>query len=172
MLTPNFTANQTALLPTTLSVTDASTGSDAAITQRRIYLIKADETYLVPSGTTTDFIQWAYAQSIKTIANVLSEDVALNIQVDWLDVDDEVLYTKTILYDLPNFGELFDLGLCKQMASTPNIINSTDFFLNKMKFRVCLDSAAQAVSLGDDIYSAQGALDIETYLQSNTQFFY
>src|SRR4051812_32015248 len=96
-LTPNFVASQAGGTPQNLTLTDSSTGSDGAITQRRIYLVQADGTYLTPSGSTTDYIAWAYANASITISDILSNDIALSILVQWLSVTNVVLYDKTIL---------------------------------------------------------------------------
>ena len=58
-ISPNFTATQSYNTPSIFTLTDTSTGTDATITQRRVYLLKANGTYLVPAGTLTNYIQWS-----------------------------------------------------------------------------------------------------------------
>src|SRR3990172_265316 len=98
MLTPNFTASQNSGTPSVITLTDSSTGSDVAITQRRAYLLQANGEDLGPTGTSTYYIQWAYANSSIDI-DVLSVDTALSITVQWLNVSNTVLYTKTIAFN-------------------------------------------------------------------------
>jgi len=57
-LTPAFTFVNPAGVPSSVIGTDTSTGSDVLIVSRRIYFEKTDGTYLVPSGTVTDYIPW------------------------------------------------------------------------------------------------------------------
>ena len=99
MLTPNFTASQSSGLPSNILLTDTSTGSDSSIVARRVYLLQADGTYLVPTGTTTQYILWAYADSTISI-DVLSQDTALSITVNWVDTNGDTVETKTIAYGL------------------------------------------------------------------------
>jgi hypothetical protein len=80
-LTPLFTVSQPNA--TTIRITDVSTGADAAITQRRVYLQQADGSYLVPTGTLTDYIEWNYLDASIDI-DVLNTDYALLILVQWL----------------------------------------------------------------------------------------
>ena len=84
---PSFTAKQLYATPRILRVTDTSTGSDANILGRRVYLRKDDGTYLVPNGTTTDFIAWDIFNSFIDI-DVLNIDYALEVKVDWIDDSD------------------------------------------------------------------------------------
>mgnify|MGYP000396776706 CR=1 FL=1 len=46
-LSVNFTAQQTPGLPGTILFTDTSTGTDVAVTQRRVYIQTAAGNYLV-----------------------------------------------------------------------------------------------------------------------------
>lgn len=170
--TQNFAASQTIGLPNIVLLTDTSTGSDGAITQRRAYLQQSDATYLVPSGTTTDYVVWPYADSSISI-NCLTQDTALNITIQWLDVSNAVLYSKTTLYDFTLYGEQFLLNLTlAQIGSTPNLLQSTGYYTNKMILRVNLDDADNAVSLGSNIYGAQQSLNLATYMETNQQLFF
>lgn len=169
-LTPNFTVSQSSGTPNIITASDTSTGSDVAITQRRIFLLKADGTYLVPTGTTTNYIQWAWANS--TIAlNVLTKDTALAITVQWLDINNTVLYTKTISFGFTAYNETFYYSLTQGEVPivTPTMIN-TNYYQNKMQLRVFIDSGNQAISFASDIYSAQVAYDNATYLVTNANF--
>lgn len=169
-LTPNFTVSQSSGTPNIITAVDASSGSDSNITQRRIFLLKADGTYLVPTGTTTNYIQWAWANS--TIAlNVLTKDTALAITVQWLDINNTVLYTKTISFGFTAYNETFYYGLTQGEVPivTPTMIN-TNYYQNKMQLRVFIDSGNQSISFASDIYSAKVAYDNATYLVTNANF--
>jgi len=52
--TQNFAASQVISTPNLLILDDTSTGSDAAITTRRVYMQKSDGTYLVESGSVSN----------------------------------------------------------------------------------------------------------------------
>jgi len=167
-LTPLFNCVQSSGLPNRIVATDSSTGSDVNITQRRIFLLKADGTYLVPTGTSTSYVQWAYASTSINL-DVLTSDTALSILVQWLDVSNTVLYTKTIAYGFSAYGETFYYGLTQgQIAITnPALALSFEYYRNKMLFRVYLDSASQAISFASDIYAAQTCYNLESQMIVN-----
>ena len=102
----NFSISQSGLSPNTITAQDTSTGSDAAIAIRRIYFQTPYGNYLVTSGTTTDYEVWALANVTQSFA-VLSQDQALSIRTDWLDVGGNVLYTLTQVYCLPQYNKNF-----------------------------------------------------------------
>jgi hypothetical protein len=80
---PSFTVSQNIGNPMGLVITDTSTGSNNSITERRVYLKNAAGQYVVPSGTTTDYIVWNISDPFIAI-DVLSSDMALQIRVDWV----------------------------------------------------------------------------------------
>jgi hypothetical protein len=82
---PAFAVSQNVGSPSLLVITDTSTGSDSSITERRVYLKNAAGQYVVPSGTTTDYILWSISDPSIAI-DVLSSDMALQIRVDWVDI--------------------------------------------------------------------------------------
>jgi len=168
--TPNFTTSQSSGTPNIITATDSSTGSDVAITKRRIFLLQSDGTYLVPSNVTTSYIDWALANSSINI-NVLTVDTALSITVQWLDVSNNVLYTKTIAFGFTAYNETFYYGLTQGEVPiiTPAMINS-NYYQNKMLLRVFIDSGNQAITFASDIYSSQVAYDNATYLVTNAKF--
>jgi len=161
-----FSAAQTIGLPSIVTLTDEHVGTDAAVTQRRAFLQTAAGTYLVPDGTTTDYVQWALASASISI-DALPQDYALNITVQWLNVTNDVLYTKTILYDFTMYSETFYYGLTQNQSSYPTIVNDTNYYTNKMILRCSIDEANQAVTYGSDIFSSQSALDRAAYMIAN-----
>lgn len=173
-LTPNFSTEQTVGLPSIITVIDESTGSDASVTQRRVYLVNSEGEYVVPDGTTTDYVQWAYADSEIDI-NCLDFDSALDITVQWLDVNNVVLYSKTLLkgFTLYNNTFLYSLTQAEASQSTPpNILQDTQYLQNKAALQIYIDSGNQAITYGDDITSAQNMYDAASYLVENENFFY
>lgn len=168
---PNFSMSQTLGSPSVVIATDTSTGSDSNIASRNIYLFTYDGSTLVPSGTTTSYVPWPLVTNPLSI-DALDKDYALQIRVDWLDAGGTVLYTKTSLYQFAMYNEMFYYSLTSRQASLPTIISDSFFYQNKLQLRVDLDSAAQAVSYGNDIASAQYALDSGTYLRDNANDYF
>lgn len=144
-------------LPNTYVLTDTSTGSDPTITTRRIYIYKADNTTLVPEGTTTAYVDWPVAEGPKTL-DVLTRDFAVMQVVQWLNgstvVDSVTNYyvftanTKQFLYELTT----------NQAVSVPNIINATNYFSSKANMWTWVDDAELAIAY-DDVLKSQLALD-------------
>lgn len=176
-ISPNFTATQSYSTPSVFTLTDTTTGTDTTVTQRRVYLLKANGTYLVPAGTLTNYILWSITNTttrapLTIDLNVLSEDTALSILVQWLNVSNVVVDSKTISFAFTAFGESFYYGLSQQQVANQSLASSTDWYENKMKLRVELDSAQQAVLFASDIYTAQSALNRATYLANNSNYFF
>ena len=167
----NFTASQPVGEPSVILLTDTSTGSDGAITQRRVYLRQANGEFLVPSGTSTDYIEWDYADSTIEI-DALSKDYCLEVVVEWINVGNAVLYDKTETGLYTSYNEDFDYGLTQQLSGNPLLINDNRFFLEKSNLRTYLDSAEQALSRANDQYGAQECLDGATYLRVNSAYYF
>jgi hypothetical protein len=163
-LTPSFTISQNVLYPNLVIATDDSDGSDIAVTQRRIYVSNSVGTYLVPSGTSTDYSQWIYANSSISL-DILTEDTAVSVRVDWLDVSNTVLYTETETYCLALYNKQFLYELVQGMQ--PSITLDTNYNPNTANLWVAILGAENSVEVGGDIVASQACLDRATYLRTN-----
>ena len=170
-LSPNFTASQNSGTPNLIFLTDTSTGSDGTITKRRIYLLQSDGTYLVPTGTVTNYIEWALVD-VTTSLNVLIQDTALSITVEWLTASNVVVANKTTSFAFTAYNETFYYGLTESQVANANLTASTNWYQTKMILRVELDSAYQAISFASDIFSAQAALNRATFISTNQSYFF
>jgi hypothetical protein len=174
-LVPNFSTYQLGGSPSVIYVQDTSTGSDVAIASRRVYLTDYEGNYVVPDGTTTDYVVWTLAVGNTIAIDCLTQDMALSITVEWLDAGGVVLYTKTVLSGFTAFNETFYYSLTQGQAaiSQPSfILQDTTYFSNKMKLRVLLDSGNQAITLGYDITSAQLCYDLATVMVTNQNLYF
>ena len=172
-LSPNFTASQNSGTPTLIFLTDTSTGTDVTIAKRRIYLLQSNGTYLTPTGTPagTDYINWALADTTISL-NVLIQDTALSITVQWLTSGDVVVANKTTSFAFTAYNETFYYGLTESQVANANLTASTNWYQTKMILRVELDSAYQAISFASDIFSAQAALNRATFISTNQSYFF
>ena len=173
-LVPNFSTSQTVGSPSIINIQDTSTGSDVAITQRRVYLLDWQGNYVVPSGTTTSYVQWPIAQSTISI-NCLTQDMALQVTVQWLNVSNVVLYDSSDLVGFTLYNETFFYSLTQAQAaaSTPTtILQDTTFLKNKSNLRLFIDSGDQAVSLASDIVSAQQCYNLASNLVTNQDLYF
>lgn len=167
----NFTASQVLGSGAIIVLSDVGTGSDVNITQRRAYFAQASGAFLVPSGTTTNYVQWALSSNPINV-NILTTDMALLITCQWLDVNNTVLYTESQLYCFTNYGESFMYSLTQNQAAQPTLLLDINYLDNKYKVRVYIDAANNSVLFGGDISSSQNCIDAYTYLIQNQSFFF
>lgn len=170
-LTQNFSATQQIGLPSSVYIEDTSTGSDGSISARRVYITDAQNNYLVPTGTTTDYTVWSYASSTISI-DCLTSDTAPYVRVDWVNSGGTVLYTKTTLCDFRLFALQQSFALTQALTAQPNIIQDTNYWTNKMILRCNIDDSVEAVSIGGNQVVAQGALDRADFMVNNQSMFF
>lgn len=169
--TPNFSTTQTSGNPGVINFSDISSGSDSLIVSRRIYLRKADGTFLVPSGTTTDYISWIYANSTISV-NALTEDMALSITVEWLYNDSSIQYSKIELSGFTQYNESFDYLLTQMLTANPLLINDNDFFSKKSLLRTFIDSGNNALLEASDQFAAQSCYKDATDLRLDSKYIF
>lgn len=170
MFIASFSANQTAGQPSQINFTDTSTGSDGAITQRRIYIAQSNGIFLVQQGTVTQYENWAWP-GLTTTLTLLSKDISALITVQWLDVSGNILYAYAANYGLTLFNETFDYQLTQNVSGNPLLLEDNGFFEEKSKLRVAIDSGNQCVVLGD-LTGAQNCYDIATNIRINSQYLF
>jgi len=170
-LTVSFTSAQPVGEPSVVTITDTSTGSDAAVTQRRVYLAKDDGTFLVPEGTSTEYIQWPYADSSIDI-DALDKDYALLITVQWLNVSNVVLYDLSDNVGFTSYNEDFDYQLTQMLSGNPILINDANFYQSKSDLRTDIDSGDKAILRASDIYGAQQCYDRATNARLLSQYYF
>jgi len=164
-LTVNFTSSENLSANQYVSFTDTSTGSDGSIVTRRIYILQADGTYLVPSGTLTDYILWDYADTSITL-DLLTKSTSASVKVEWWDSVAKVYeLTQAMEWDLYDYVFLF--GLLQTQTSQPLIISDANYYNNIMAMIVNLFQSENAITKMDDIFSSQGALDRNQWLINN-----
>lgn len=170
-LSPSILVSQSAVSPNIVTVEDDSGGTDAAVTQRRVYVQTSTGTYLVPSGTTTDYTQWAIANASISL-NILTEDTAVYIVTQWLDVGNNVLYTYNNYYCLAEYNKQFAVYLGQQQAISPGILQDTNYATNMAVFWMYIVYAENMVLIAADISNSQNLLNKATFMRQNeTDFF-
>lgn len=169
-LTPSFSVTQYAGNPSVIAVEDTSTGSDGTITSRRVFLRLFNNTYLVPTGTITDYVVWSAADESIDI-DAVDKDYAIDVTVQWL-AGSTVVYTDTQLSLLKDYGEQFKYLLTQAESGNQQLMNSRNYFAAKSKLTELLDSAKQAVEQYGDQTTAQLCLDEAKILIDNPSIFY
>lgn len=169
--TQNFSVAQTALNPSLVIANDISTGVDAAIAQRRIYFKNSQGEYVVPVGTTTDYVEWVLVNNPINV-DLLTKDQALEVRVDWLSAGGTVLYTLTQKYCFSQYNKQFLYYLIQLQSLTFNVIQDTNYWGNVALLWTNIIGAINAVEIADDIYASQVCLDRATYMASNQEKFF
>lgn len=166
-----FSTSQTLGNSAIINFMDTSTGSDSAIISRQIFLTQASGAPLVPAGNNTNFISWPLINNPLPV-NVLTQDFALLVQVNWLAVDGSVLYTVSQVYCYTNYGESFLYSLTQNQAAQPSLLADTNYLNNKYLVRVYIDSANNAILFGSDTAASQNCIDAYTKIiqDQNTNF--
>ncbi len=162
----SFSVEQSAANPGAVTLVDTSTGSDVAVTQRRIYFTDYHGNAVVPSGTSTAYVIWPYADSSITVNNLLTSDMALNVRVDWLDVSNVALYTLNTNYCFSQFNQNFFYTLIQSQSLTPGIIQDANYYSNLSIYWVNITGAIQAIEIGNDLSSSQKCLTIATNMMT------
>jgi len=168
---PAFTAAQAVGFPSQIVFTDTSTGTDGTIVSRRIYLKKADGTFLVPTGTSTEYIAWALADTSTTV-DALDKDYSLLVTVQWLDAGGAILYDKVVLYGFTLYNETFDYSTTQMLTGNAALFNDNNFWQNKSDLRTYIDGGNNAISLATDQYGAQQCYDAATALRVGSQYYF
>lgn len=168
---PSFTAVQPEGEPSVITFADTSTGSDGAITQRRIYLRKPDATFLVPVGTDTDYVAWLLANTSINV-DALDKDYALQLVVEWLDVLNNVRYSATLDRGFTQYNESYDYGLTQLLTANPLLSDDNGFREHKSDLRDFIDSGNQALEQATDFYNAQRCYDLATGIRLSSQYLF
>lgn len=168
---PSISVQQSGLAPNLVVIVDDSTGSDAAITQRRVYVQDSQGNYYVPSGTTTQYTQWSYANSSITL-DILTQDIGSSIIVQWLDVAGNPLYTYSNTYPLAEFNKQFFYELFQQQSLNPGIVQDNSYYANLGIFWSNVVGGINAVELASDIAACQNAFNIATNMRLNETMYF
>lgn len=153
--------------PTAIVVTDTSTGSDGSIASRKIYVYNNTGALVGDSPYT-----WAYPTPNVLTINPLTQDLAINVVVNWLDGSGNVLYQTALLAACTGYGENEYYSIIQTESSNPSILKDTNYQQYKGSLRNYLDSAVQAISVGQSIGNAQQMIIKEQYLITNGNDYY
>lgn len=170
-LAANFSTSQTLGVPQSINFTDTSTGSDAGVLNRRVYIQQSDGTFLVETGNTNQYSDWGYTDNQITL-DVLDVDVAALVTVEWRGVSEALLYSKQYTLGFTLFNETYDYQTTQNLAANPTLFNDNNFLKHKSELRTYIDAGNQAVEFGSDIYNAQLAYTAATKLRTNSQYFF
>lgn len=160
-----------------LTINDTSSYADegqGTFSGRRVYLYKVDGTTIVPSGTTTTYIDFPFSVGASLlISDVLDTDYSLLANVLWVSNNPQPgsTYTAQEVETFLNYLKQFRGGQISNLSDDPNILNDTNWYNDLFKLQTEINNATEA---GDDgqQYSAQAAINRALYLKNNSQFFF
>jgi len=174
--TGTFTVTQTSDI-TSLVITDTSDYSgegQGTFSGRRIRLYKIDTTTLVPSGTTTAYIDFPFsAGSSITVSSILFRDYSLSANVEWLSNSPQPgsIYTATEVVTFLNYINDFIYGKIQQLAASPSLLNDT-VWQDSMQIMYNEKENAEQATLYDDQFAAQSAIDRAYNLINNESMYF
>jgi hypothetical protein len=163
-LIPSVTVGNNSVTTSTFIVTDTSTGSDAAIANRLIYIYLADNSLFTGAP-----IQFPLSAGTSISPSILTQDFAYSITVNWVDSSGNVLYQVSgQLGVFTGFLEWFYYGLTQEVAANSVIMNDVVFFYNWSNLRNLIDSANNSITIGGSIYNAQNMILLAQGLANNS----
>lgn len=173
-LSVDFSVQQIPGSPGDIVFNDLSTGVDAAVVTRRIFIQAVDGDYVVIDGTTTEYEVWADfpATTSITLEDILTEDISARVVVQWLNVGGTVLYDDTQYVGLTCFNEDFDYELTQNVTGNQLLINDNNFWKNKLLLQNYIDSGDKAIERYSDIVSAQKCYSLATELRLSKQYYF
>ena len=162
----NFTVAQTSANPAYIIMTDTSTGTDGLIVSRRITITDSNGDYVVPAGVTTNYIDWPLLDNPISL-NILTQDMALNIMVEWLYAGAVVQYDLNNNYCFSEYNKQFLYYLIQLQSLTYNIIQDNNYWGNVSTFWINIIGAINSVAIADDIFASQVCLNRATFMAQN-----
>jgi len=162
-LTPSFTVQQSSADWTNLVFTDTSTGSDVLITARRIYIQKANSTYL--STAVTDYMVWALIDLTKDVNGLITQDFSLLITVQWVDADGDEVEAVTNLYYFGAYGGNELYGVIQAAVANPSVQFDMKYWSN-MGISLCEQQNAELATEYYQQVKSQAAINRLTNLLS------
>lgn len=171
-LVPNFSTSESLSVLSQVTFLDISTGSDGGLTSRRIAVRLANGNWLDTNGesSTIVYIPWAIANASVAV-NILTSSTVASVTVDWL-TGAVVTYTKTLLQEWDLYDYLFAFGLLQDQTASPSIVQDANYYGNFFMFLTNLWNSENAVTVGNDIYSSQSALNKNLFLIQNEGDFF
>lgn len=176
MFTGTFTVTQNSNFAN-LTINDTSSYSSegtGTFSGRRVYLYKVDGTTLVPSGTTTAYIDWPFSLGNSLlISSVLNTDYCLLINVLWLSLNPQPgsVYSAQSPELFINYLKQFEKGQISTLSDDPSILQDTNWYTDLLKLQTEINNAEEAATDGQQ-YSSQAAINRGLYLKNNSNFFF
>lgn len=172
-ITAIVAVSQSSMTPAYVTLTDESTGTDVTIVKRRVYFTDNAGNPVVPSGTTTSYIEWNDFPATTTLTvNLLTQDTAVHLRVDYLTSGDVVVTSFEDDYPLSEFNKQFFYELLQNQALTPAIYQDTDYANNLAMLWVNITGGIRAIEIASDLSASQNCMNIATNMRLNESLYF
>lgn len=165
-LSPSLSIGIT-LDPSVCIIEDTSTGSHVAIAGRKVIFTQTDSSLL--GGSPYDF---PLSAGSSITLNPLTEDIAVTVTVNWVDSSGSVLYTASKIFVFTGYALQFLEGLTQQQIANPAIVSDQNFIPNKFNLFQEVQSAQNAIDVGQSVSAAQSCVLRYQVLIDNANFFF
>lgn len=167
-LTAAFTVgNNSSINQTTFQIVDTSTGTDGTVTKFVVTIYDAANNQIPGSP-----FSFAYTQNATYNLSVLTQDLAVNIVCNWNNVGGVSQATANQIFVFTGFLEWAYYSLIQQVSAQNKLLVDTNFFFNLSNLRTLIDSANQAITVGNSIFNAEAMILLAQYLINNPNLFF
>ena len=169
-MSASFLVSQSASTPSSLTVTDNSTGLSGTITQRRVYVSNAYGEFLTGNGV-VNYTEWALAEA-SIVLDILTEDIGALIKVEWLNVSNVVVDEVENTYPLAEYNQQFLYYLLGLQGLTPGVYQDSNYSGNIAIFWTNIIAGINAVEYGNDIAACQNCFNRATEMRNNQNLYF
>lgn len=169
-MSASILVSQSASTPSSLTVTDNSTGLSGTITQRRVYVSNAYGEFLTGNGV-VNYTEWALAEA-SIVLDILTEDIGALIKVEWLNVSNVVVAEVENTYPLAEYNKQFLYYLAGLQGLTPGVYQDSNYSGNIAIFWTNIIAGINAVEYGNDIAACQNCFNRATQMRLEQNFYF
>lgn len=169
-MSASILVSQSASTPSSLTVTDNSTGLSGTITQRRVYVSNAYGEFLTGDGV-VNYTEWALAEA-SIVLDILTEDIGALIKVEWLNVSNVVVDEVENTYPLAEYNKQFLYYLAGLQGLTPGVYQDSNYSGNIAIFWTNIIAGINAVEYGNDIAACQNCFNRATQMRLEQNFYF
>jgi len=169
-MSASILVSQSASTPSSLTVTDNSTGLSGTITQRRVYVSNAYGEFLTGDGV-VNYTEWALAEA-SIVLDILTEDIGALIKVEWLNVSNVVVDEVENTYPLAEYNQQFLYYLLGLQGLTPGVYQDSNYSGNIAIFWTNIIAGINAVEYGNDIAAGQNCFNRATEMRNNQNLYF
>jgi len=159
-------------------IADTSSYADEAkntFTDRYFTIYEVDGTKVSDPSTGLDYWEFGFSDypDDERLVNVLTEDVALRIEMTWVSDDPQVgsTYIDYEAFDFLDYANQFKYGKVQELAYNKSLKSNKNFFETLSILQANIDSSHTSIA-NDDQYESQMCILNAQYIMANPNLFY